>query len=140
MAIRRIVGFLGVLICLVGLAEVMFPEWARIATDYIVAPTWLRLSGVFGMAMGIVLVIAALKRLVGLRLFVLILGVYSIAVSLVVFVGPALIQDLINALFLYRTPEFQLTMLWISGLMRIAIGAALLYAAAKPPHIETSER
>jgi hypothetical protein len=139
MVIRRIVGVLGAVIVLVGLAEIVFPDWTRVATEYLVVPTWLRLLGVLGAAIGIVFVVVAVKRLVGLRLFVLILGIYEILGSLALFAAPALFRDLIDALYLNRTPEFQLTVLWLSGLLRIGLGAALLYAVAKPPRVEANQ-
>jgi uncharacterized protein YjeT (DUF2065 family) len=133
MVLRRIVAVLALLIILVGLMEIIFPEWALIATESLVGLVLLRLMGVLGLAIGVVLVVAAAKRLVGLRLFVLIAGLYVIVAGLVVFVSPPLIRDLIDAIFLNRSPAFQLTMLWATGLLRIGIGAALLYAFAKPP-------
>lgn len=139
MIIRRIVAVLAVVIILVGLMEIIIPEWAFIATEWLMGPVSLRLLGVLALAIGVVFVVAAAKRLVGLRLFVLIAGLYVMVAGLVVFASPPLIRDLIDALLLKREPGFQLTMLWATGLLRIGIGAALLYAVAKPPGAEANE-
>lgn len=145
MVIRRIVAVLALLIILVGLMQIIFPGLAVRMTEKLVG--WrslphtdvlgilaaMRLVGVLGLAIGVVFVVAAAKRLVGLRLFVLIVGLYAIVGSAVVFASPAFIRELLGALFLNRSQESQLTVLWASGLLRIGIGAALLYAVAKPP-------
>ena len=138
MVIRRIVAVLAVLIILVGLMEIIFPDRSRALTESLMRLTPLRLTGVVGIAMGVVMVIAAVKRLVGLRLFVLIVGIYAMAASLVCFTSPALISDLVDALYLKREVGFQSTVLWASGLLRIGIGAALLYAVAKPPRLDAT--
>jgi len=133
MVIRRIVGILGVLVLLAGLAEIIFPDWARGAAESLMSSIWLRLTGVVGVAIGAVFVIAAAKRLVGLQLLVMIFGVYMVVASLVMFASPELISDLMDAVFLNRSEAAQYTILWATGLLRIAIGCALLYAVAKPP-------
>jgi len=133
MIIRRIVAVLAALIILVGLMEIIFPDRTRAMTESLMGLVLLRLVGVLGLAIGVVFVVAAAKRLVGLRLFVLIVGLYVIVGSLVVFASPALIARLIDAIFLKCSPASQLTVLWASGLLRIGIGAALIYAVAKPP-------
>ena len=131
--IRRIVGVLGLLIVVVGLAEIVFLDWARGFAQSFAQPVWLRLTGMVGVAAGVVFVIASAKRLVGLRLFVLILGIYAIVAGLVIFASPDFGRDLMDALLLKRSAESQLTILWASGLARIAIGCALIYAFARPP-------
>jgi uncharacterized membrane protein len=133
MVIRRIVGILAVVIILVGLAEIIFPDWATGLTRALMHPTSLRLTGVIGVAIGVVLLAAYAKRLVGLRLFVLILGIYVTVAGLFTFASPDFMDELVGVLFLNRRHSFQLTILWASGLLRIAIGCALLYAVARPP-------
>lgn len=143
MVIRRIVGAFSVLLVLIGLSEIVLPGWAtwvaqrlivRIGlfghSDYV----WLRLAGLFAAAMGVVLIVAYLRHLIGLRLFVLVIGIYAIAGGFVMFAGPPLMVDVLKTVFLNRGAGFQLAVLWVSGLIRIALGCALLYAVARPPH------
>ena len=78
MIIRRIVAVLAALIILVGLMEIIFPDRTRAMTESLMGLVLLRLVGVLGLAIGVVFVVAAAKRLVGLRLFVLIVGLYVI--------------------------------------------------------------
>lgn len=138
MVIRRIIAVLAVFIILVGVLEIIFPDRTRAMMESLEGLVLLRLLGVLGLGIGIVFVVAAAKRLVGLRLFVLIAGLYMIVAGLVVFASPPLIRDLIDALFLKRSPASQLTLLWTTGLLRIGIGAALIYAVAKPPRLDST--
>lgn len=132
MVVRRTIGVVGVLLLLVGLFEIAFPGRAISLTKAVAHLVWLRITGGIGAAVGVVLLIAYFNRLVGLRLFVLILGIYMIAAGLIALAGPELMRDLIYALLLRRAPAFQLVVLWVSGLVRIALGIALLYSVARP--------
>lgn len=133
MVIRRIVSVIGFIVVLAGLIEILFPVWTvnMAVSLYRIIP--LRIAGSIGLAMGVVLVIAALKQQVRIRIFVLVLGGLFILFSIVAVAEPGLIRDLGYALVLRRSWGFQLAVLWITGLIRISIGSALLYAAAKPP-------
>lgn len=132
MVLRRIIGVVGVLLPLVGLFEIVFSDWAISLTKAIAQPVWLRVAGATGLIIGAILLIAYFNRLVGLRLFVLILGIYMLVVGLAALAGPEVIRDLIDALLLRRGPGFQVVVLWVSGLIRIALGIALIYAVARP--------
>jgi hypothetical protein len=132
MVIRRIIGILAVLIILVGLMEIIFPTFSIGLTNGLAHLVWLRLTGVLGVAIGVVFLVAYAKRLVGLRLFVLIMGIYMTVAGLFIFASPDLMLELLGVLFLNRRPGYQSTVLWTSGLLRIALGCALLYAVAKP--------
>jgi uncharacterized protein YjeT (DUF2065 family) len=138
--IRWIVGLFGLLVVLAGLSEIIFPNWARAAAESMMSMVWLRLVGVIGVAIGVVFIVAAAKSLVGLRLLVLIVGIYVVVASLVMFASPAFISDLMDALFLKRSEAAQCTVLWASGLVRIVIGCALIYAFARPPRPTPTEQ
>ncbi len=133
MIIRRIVGILGLVILLVGLMEIALPVFSVSLTRSLAHPLALRVTGAVGLVIGVILLIAWAKRLVGLRLFMLILGIYVVVAGLVTLSGPELVRDLIYALLLRRGPGFQLMILWISGTVRIALGCAVMYAALRPP-------
>lgn len=133
---RRWVVVFGVLIGLAGLMEILIPEWtiSWALGLYRIVP--IVIAGLVGVAIGVVLVVAGVKRQVGLRTFVIVLGAIFIALSLLAIVEPGLIRDLGFALLLRRSWGFQLMVLWVTGLLRIAIGCALVYAAAKAPRTE----
>jgi hypothetical protein len=145
MVMRWIIRVFGALLILIGLSEIVLPGWVtwvtrrlivRIGlfgqTDYV----WLRLGGLVMAALGVTLIVAYLRRLIGLRLFVLILGIYAVAGGLVMFAAPPFMVDVLKTVFLNRGPVVQATVLWTSGLIRMAIGVALIYALAKTPQSE----
>jgi|GEM_PF-1398410 len=131
--VRQLVAYLAILILLVGLMEILFPTEFIWLTQALANRLALRIVGVFGLLVGAVLLFACARRLVGLRTFVLILGLYVIAGGTLALVSPGIVRDLMYWLVLDRKPGFQLAVLWASGLVRIAIGAALLYAWARRP-------
>ena len=133
MKLRHIIAVLAVLIILVGLMEIIFPYRSISLSEKLMHSVAIRLTGVLGLAIGVVFVTAAVKRQVGLKLFMLIIGAYMMVGSAVMFTSPSFIQDLTDAIFLKRPIGTQLTLLWATGLLRIAIGAAMLYAVAKAP-------
>lgn len=139
MVLRRIIGVVGALIILVGGMEIVFPVFTIALTRSLAHVPYLRIAGAVGVVMGAILVVAYARKLVGLRLFVVILGTYMIIAGLVTLAGPELVRDLIHALLLRRGPGFQMMILWVSGLIRIALGCALLYAVIKPPQFEPQQ-
>lgn len=134
MVLRRIVTLIGILIGLAGLTEILFPVWTINMAIRLYSSVPLRIAGVIGLAMGVVLVIAAIKKQVGLRGFVLVLGGIFMLFSVVAVAEPGLVRDLGFALVIRRSWGFQLAILWITGLIRFAIGGTLLYAATKAAH------
>lgn len=137
MMIRCMVGIFAALILLAGASQIVFAYWWLDRIEAMTAPALLRLWGILAVAIGILLVVASIKKQVGLRLFVLILGLYVLVSGVVTFAGPSLMRDLVEALVLKRTLQFQVTMLWTAGLLRIGLGGALLYAAIRLPRAQT---
>lgn len=133
MAIRRLVGIIGLVIGLAGLTEIVFPVWALNIAAGLFHIVPMIIAGSVGAIIGIVLVIAAIRNQVGLKPFVLAFGAIVIVVSMIAIAEPGLIRDMGYALLLRRSWNFQLIVLWITGLIRMAIGGLLLYAAAKGP-------
>jgi len=133
MILRRVVMVIGLVVVLVGLTEIIIPAQMLDFTDMLMRPVVIRLLSVVELALGVILIVAALKRLVRLRTFVMILGVYLAVLSAVLFAAPYFLIDMVNAILLYRPHGVQMTVLWASGLLRIALGGALLWATARPP-------
>lgn len=133
MALRRLVGVVGIIVLLVGLGEIVFPAQVLSLTESMMRPAILRLIGAFELVLGVLLVAAAIRREVRLQPLVLILGIWLIVVSAVMFAAPEFLMDLTNAILLYRPKGFQIAVLWASGLLRIVLGGALIWASLRPP-------
>lgn len=133
MILRRVVMVIGLVVVLVGLTEIIIPAQMLDFTDMLMRPVVIRLLSVVELALGVILIVAALKRLVRLRTFVLILGIYLAVLSVVLFAAPYFLIDMVNAILLYRPHGVQMTVLWASGLLRIALGGALLWAVDRTP-------
>lgn len=133
MVLRKIVAVVGAVVVLVGLAEIVLPHQMINLTDAMMHPVTIRILSVVELVLGAVLIAAALRRTVGLRTYVLILGIWLIIVGFVMFAAPLFVIDLVYALLLNRVHGAQLVILWASGLVRIVLGAALLWAGIKPP-------
>lgn len=133
MILRKIVAVIGAVVVLVGLAEIVLPAQMIALTDAMMHPVTIRVLGVLELVIGVVLLAAALRRVVGLRTYVLVLGIWLIVVAVVMFAAPYFLIDLIYAMLLNRAHSVQLGVLWASGLVRILLGSALIWAAAVPP-------
>jgi len=89
---------------------------------------------------GIVLLIGIMERAVGLRLFLGFVSVISIAGGGVLLVRPEFTRDIVDALLLNRSHAVRVFDMWLVGLIRIAIGIALIYALARPEVHEPGPR
>ena len=134
---RRVVAAIGLLIGLAGLLEIVAPFWTLSIAHSLYGITPIRIASTVGIAMGVALVIAALRSRVGMRLFVLLFGGIIIGAGLLAVAEPGLIRDMGYSLLLRHSWPFQRTVLWITGFLRMGIGGALIYAAAKPPQRST---
>ena len=132
MMIRRIVLLIGALIALIGLSQIAAAHWWLRMMPWIMAPPHLRVLGIVALVVGAVLTIAAVRRAVCLRLFVLILGILMLLGGAVMLVAPGMMRDTVYAYFLNRPHESLVKMAYAGGLARTLIGAALVYAATKP--------
>ncbi|MDO8585881.1 MAG: hypothetical protein Q7T82_02470 [Armatimonadota bacterium] len=131
MVLRRIVLIVGALVALVGLSQVAAVSWWLRVMPSILSAQGLRIVGVVALAIGIVLTLAAVRRLVGLRPFVLILGVLMTLGGVALLINPAGMRDSVYGFFLNRPHGSQVTMTWVAGLIRAAIGIAIIYAATR---------
>lgn len=118
---------------MVGLAGIVFPARMLGLIQSLMQPAAIRLLGAGELVLGAVMIVAALRRLVGLRTFVIVLGAWVVTAGMFAFAGPEFLIDMVNAVLLLRPRGFQLTVLWASGLLRIVLGGALIWAAAMPP-------
>jgi hypothetical protein len=130
MLIRRIVLVLGVLVVLIGLSQVLAASWWLRIMPGMMGSHGMRILGIVALLIGAVLVDAWIRRAVGLRPFVLVIGALMLVGGVVLLINPGTMNAM-WASFMNRPHESQMTMTWIAGLVRAAIGALLVYAATK---------
>jgi len=133
MALRVIVAVLGLLIVLVGLMEIVAPDQILVFSQSLMRTNVVRWLGVVELVLGVVLIVAALRRAVGLTTFVLLMGSYLVVLSVVMFVAPGRLVDIVRASVVDASPGAQIAVLWMSGLLRILLGSALFWGAILAP-------
>lgn len=139
MVIRGLVYVFAVIAILVGISLLIFPFWWVDTALILVNSSWYYLIAATTAIFGGVLLIAAIRRLVGLRIFVGILGAIILIVSLIYLANLDIAQNMVNALLLQRPRSYQLVIMLFGGIIRIGIGIALLYALAKTPTRRTTQ-
>lgn len=140
MIIRRIVIILNALVIIVGLSQVVAASWWADVIGNLVGSRWLVAFGVIALFYGGMLLVAVADRQVGWRLFVGIIGVISMAGAVILLAAPDLARDLISALITQRSHAFQILLISVSGLARMAIGALILFAVARRPIAQPTNR
>lgn len=130
---RAVIWVFALLLVLIGASQVIAPGyWVGITRDML-GYSWLRFFGFAMLVVGVVVVAATARRLVGLRPFMLIFGMVVTAGGLWAALNPDMVVDFIYAIFLNRSYGFQLLLARISGLVRVLLGIAVVYALLKPP-------
>lgn len=130
--IRIITVILALLIVLAGFSQLVVPTWWDGFTESLINSMWLRLWGVVGILIGAVLIAASMKRTIGLRLFLWVFGWLAALGGLAILINPAPAAVYTRAIYLDRAPETRVVVMWLSGLLRIGLGAAIYYAVVKP--------
>ncbi len=132
---RTFVAVIGALVMLAGLTEIILPQWTLSAARGLYRIDPILISGFVAIAIGMELVAASVTRRVGLRTFVAVIGVIMAVFGLVCAIQPGWVRDLGHAAFLQQPWGLQLLLLWITGAVRILIGAGLIYAALRQPMV-----
>lgn len=127
---RKVIFVLALLVVALGASQIAFLGWWLNATRTMVESPWYRLLGLVSLFFGVVVLIAVAKRLVGLRGFMAALGLLMAFSGFTLLVSPDFGRDLTYAALLNRAPGAQVALMWVSGLVRIGLGAAILYALA----------
>lgn len=140
MAIRRIVAFLSVLVVIIGLSQLVAASWWADAVNRVVSSLWLVAFGIIALLYGGLLLIVVAERQIGLRLFVAIIGVLTLAGGVMMLVAPEFARDLVNAMIVQRSRGFQVFLVSASGLARMVIGLLILYAFVKRPVAPTANQ
>lgn len=132
MAIRKILYVVAILIALLGLSQLVFTGWwIRWMPDFVRSAT-LYLWGLPGLILGVLVIVGILEKVVGLRLLLGAWAVLMIGSGLLLIVKPEDMRGWLYTVFLDRPPWWQVSMIWIGGLLRVLFGVILLYALARP--------
>ncbi|MCE5197930.1 MAG: hypothetical protein ABFD54_17995 [Armatimonadota bacterium] len=133
MLIRALIFIIGLLITALGVTQIFFTSmWMRYLPSLVSVPM-IRNWGIAALVAGALLLIGAIANLVRLRWFVLFLGALTLAGGILMVVRPGLSHHFIEQFLLDRSPSVQRTILRGSGVLRVVIGIALMYAAAALP-------
>ena len=132
MVLRGFVILVGVLIVIIGLSQVITPAWwLNSIMPALMGLPALRIIGIVAIVIGGLFTLAVLRGVVGLRLFVLILGLLMLVGGIVIVFDPILMKNGVYAFFLNRGTGAQLTATRVAGIFRTLIGIALVYAGRR---------
>jgi len=131
MVIRKIVLGVAIILILIGLSQLIVSRWWLEKAQALTDSSYLYLWGLIGVVVGIVLLLAVLERAVGLRAFVAILALLNLGVGLALLVSPQFFRDLAYAVVFDRALWIRVFVMCVGGLIRVAVGVALVYAVIK---------
>ncbi|MCX8052502.1 MAG: hypothetical protein N3B12_01730 [Armatimonadetes bacterium] len=142
MAIRKILYILAVIVVLIGVSQLVFARWWLDRMPDLVHSGSFYLWGLPSVLFGVLLLIGIMERAVGLRLFMGIVSVISVIGGGTVLARPDSARRAIDWLLLDRSYGFQIFEIWLTGLIRMAIGVSLFWALIRPesPSIGPQER
>jgi hypothetical protein len=133
---RKVLYVLAALVIVVGLSQFVFPDWWMERVSGWADARWFALLGLPALVFGALLILGALLNLMALRGFFLVLGLLTCVTGGVMLANPALMRDLIYALYLNRSGGSQVVLTRMAGLVRMAVGLAMLYALITAPRRE----
>lgn len=133
MIIKRILVVVAAILILIGASQLAYARWWTGASQNMVYSRAFHLWGLAGVLLGVILLLAVVERVIGLRLFATILGIYSLGWGVVLLANPQLVRDVFSCLVWERSRGFQTFVFWSGGVIRIALGIVILYALAKAP-------
>lgn len=137
MVIRGSLYVFAILILLVGVSQLIFPFWWMNQALSLVNSSWLYVFAVIGIVMGFLLIIAAKRRLIGLRTFMYILGSIVVVFGIVFIANPGSAYDMTKALFVDHSRNYMIGMMMLSGVIRTGLGIIIIYALSRPPASES---
>lgn len=136
--LRKILFVFAVLLLVVGGLEFVFKQGTvDLSRAMFKSYLWMRLIGIVALFFGIVLIMAARRRAIGLAVLFMILGGLEVAVAAMLLVYPPMFTGFIHAVFLNRSHGTQMFVVQLSGLIRIVLGLLLLYAIGRSPQAPT---
>lgn len=130
--LRIALVIIALLLVLVGFSQIAFPRAWDGAVGSMLASPLFRLWGVISIALGLVFIAGSLNKTIELRLFLWVLGWLIAIAGLAMLINPGSAALYTRAVFLDRSPDTKVAIMWLSGLLRIGLGAAIYYAVVKP--------
>lgn len=128
MVLRKALLVIAFVLILVGISQIALASawlpWIR----SIVGASWFYLWGLAGILLGVILLLAVMERVVGLRAFLALLALYSAAWGVVLLASPESVRGLIYALVIERPGSIQIAVVALGGVIRVILGIVLLYA------------
>lgn len=130
---RAIVLVFGIVVLLVGFSELVTGHWWVGVSRSILEWPGLRWFGLFAAAIGAIVFLAAHWKLIGLRDVMTVMGLLFMAIGFHYVLDPEFWRRFSKDVFLDQPWAVQTRLLVITGLIRIALGAAMIYAATQQP-------
>jgi len=131
--LRSVVAIMGTVALAVGFAQILRPGTWPVLARALVAGEYVTSCGLVAIVAGVALLVAGVRHLVRIPLFVIVVGGVYLIAGVVMFVYPNYVRDMIWALYLYKSPSVQTVITIAGAVLRAAIGALLLYAGLVAP-------
>ncbi len=131
MVIRKIVLGTAIALIMIGMSQLIVSRWWLEKAHKLTDSSYLYLWGLIGVVFGILLLLAVLERVVGIRSLVAIIGLLNLSAGLALLVSPQFFRDLAYAIIFDRSPGIQVFVMFLGGLLRAIVGTLLVYAVIK---------
>ena len=126
---RATVAVFGALMMCVGVLLIIVPHRTMATARTVLDSEYLTALGLLEIVIGVALLVAGLRHLVRIPLFVTVVGGVLVLMGVLVLAHPVFTRDLMGAVFFRRGHGFQTAMAYAGGALRLAVGALLLYSA-----------
>ena len=133
---RKIVAIVGALAIVIGVYQIVRPDSSLAAARAILGKEYVTALGLPAAILGIVFLVAGLRRLVRISLLVTIIGGLMVIVGAMMLAHPGFTRSLIWRVYLGRSHSIQMAMTVAGGVIRSVLGTLLLYAGIVPPRRE----
>ncbi len=130
---RVFVLIIGILVFLAGVSELLVGHWWLGTAKGILSSPSCRWLGIIDIVIGLLVFLAADRRLVGMPDVTRLFGLTILVVGFHFVIDPYFWFRLMSASFFDRSTAVQMRFLTISGLIRVVVGTVLAYAALEPP-------
>jgi len=131
--LRNAIAIIGTIVLSVGFAQLIRPgTWPMVARSLVVSE-YVTTCGLVAIAVGLILLVAGVRHIIRLPLFVIIIGGCVIIVGTIMFVYPEVARDFIWKWYLGMGPSIQTAITIGGAAVRMAVGGLLMYAGLAPP-------
>ena len=131
--LRNAVAIIGTIGLSVGFAQFIRPATWPLIVRSLVVSEYVTTCGLVAIVVGLVLLVAGVRHLVRLPLFVIIVGGCAVIVGTIMFVYPGVARNFIWEMYLGKGHFAQIAITIGGAAVRMAVGGLLLYAGLAPP-------